>query len=455
MNWNNFQFTETFNHVRILIAGFGKEGISTYHFLTKYCKPKNIFITDDNPSITKGFNIPYIPFSEFSNISSNIDLIIKSPGYPLRQLHVFPPEKITSQTDLFLRWFHSKTIGITGTKGKSTISSLIYHIINGNGKSVLLAGNIGIPVFDLFEKDEPEWVVLELSANQLEIIHRSPHIALLNNIYEEHLDYFGSFESYAKAKSNILLYQSSMDYALIHYSLKNFSVVPMIQSNLLAYGYPCCFSSTPGIALDEKNFIFYNNLLSKKIIPFQKDIIPLVGKHNLENISGALLACHLVGISFETAIESIYTFKPLPHRLEKVGTFRGITFINDSISTIPQATIHALTSLHNVHTLILGGYDRGIDYHILIDYFLQYPNQPATIILLGQVGIKLQEYFKKFMIPQSYYFANNMEEAVKLAYEHTPAGKVCLLSPAASSYDQFKNFEDRGNQFKEWCIKLM
>lgn len=454
MSWNNFSFTKIFTQKRILIAGFGKEGQSSYRFLTKFCQPASIFVTDDNPTSINEQNINFIPSSELSHLSTSIDLVLKSPGYPLKHLNFFPEEKITSQTDLFLRWFHPKIIGVTGTKGKSTLSSLIYHIIRESGISALLGGNIGIPIFDLFEYDEPEWIVLELSANQLEINHRSPHIALFNNLFEEHLDYFKTFESYARAKSNILLSQEKQDFSLIHYSLKNSFFIQKAPGTLLIYGHSHGLYAVPGISVAENSFVFSNELLKTGIFPFNSSDIPLVGKHNLENISGALLACHLAGISIDKALESVYSFKPLPHRLERIGTFHGITFINDSISTIPQATIQALESLENVHTLIVGGFDRGIDYQPLLDYLKQHPNHPSTLILMGQVGKKIYENRWNFPLPQGLHFATDMEEAVRLAYQHTPAGCICLLSPAAASYDQFKNFEERGEQFKKWCEKI-
>jgi len=451
MSWKNFDLSPWFQDKKILIAGYGKEGKSTHRTVLPYAS--QIWVTDSQSLSFGDKKTQFIPENELEQLKEKVDLIIKSPGYPLKKLNIFPTEKITSQADLFLSWFRHKVIGVTGTKGKSTLATLIYHVLKENCVKVLLGGNIGIPAFDLLSEEEPTWVVLELSANQLETLHFAPHIALFNNLYEEHLDYFGSYENYQKAKWNIVLKQEQNDWALLHVSLLGALEITQAKSTLMLYGQPSDHFSLPGIAIADQAFLFYQNM-QRKVFSFSPDKIPLVGRHNLENCSGALLAAWMCGIPFKKSIESLYTFTPLPHRLEKVGIFRDILFVNDSISTIPQATIAALESLKSVHTLILGGYDRGIHYQSLAEYFKSHPHYPALLLLVGQSGKRMYELFREQKIPQTFIWTNTLEEAVKKVFELTPPGNICLLSPASASYDQFKNFEERGEVFKNLCKTL-
>jgi len=303
------------------------------------------------------------------------------------------------------------------------------------------------------KKTEPEWIVLEISANQLELIHIAPHISLFNNLYEEHVDYFGTVDSYAKAKWKIILKQTVNDFGLLHTSLLTSAEVKQAKSQLLLYGQHPDHSYPSGVAVSDHAFSLFHNH-QRTVYPFNPKKIPLLGWHNLENCSGALLASWLCNIPIDHAINAIYSFSPLPHRLEKVGTFRDITFINDSISTIPQSTIAALESLKNVHTLILGGYDRGIDYQLLVDYIKSHPRSPALLLLLGQTGKRLKQLFREQQISQPFLWVDTLEKAVEKAFELTPPHQICLLSPASASYDQFKNFEERGNAFKTLCKNL-
>ncbi len=400
---------------RILILGFGREGRSSLRFIEKYMPEATVAVADKNPiEGVKHFG------SEYLDAMYDYDIVIKTPGISLKDFDTKGVE-ITSQTDLFFSQFHAQTIGISGTKGKSTTTSLIFHLLKSSGRDAILTGNIGIPCFDIMEEIKPESIVVyELSAHQLEYVHNSPRVGVLLNVFEEHLDHFGSFERYKSAKINLLRFMGENDTAIIHESLLN-------------------------DALD----LFVNNKVFS-LFDFDDEIdrtaLPLKGEHNYMNVKAALLACDTYGVDYRELIPFLYTFKPLEHRLEPVGTFGGVTFYNDSISTIPQAAISACEALQKVDFLLLGGMDRGIDYQPLADYLKTHPVE--HLLFTGKAGERMMQLMDGISTA-SMAFYSTMDEAFAYIYNHAKQGDVVLLSPAASSYDLYKNFEERGAKFKQ------
>ena len=346
------------------------------------------------------------------------DLVIKTPGISLKDFDTKGVE-ITSQTDLFMSQFHAQTIGISGTKGKSTTTTLIHHLLKESGHDAILTGNIGIPCFDVMDQIKPgSIVVYELSAHQLEYVHNSPRVGVLLNVFEEHLDHFGTFERYKHAKFNLLRYMGEDDFAVVHDSL-------MMEA----------------LALGVNNVVFPNMEFD-----IDEEALPLLGPHNLLNVKAALCACSAYGVDVREVIPYLYSFKPLEHRLERVGTFGGVTFVNDSISTIPQATIAACRTLGRVDFLLLGGFDRDIDYQPLVEYMAGHP--VPHLLFTGKAGERMMGMMQARGVEAHLQPYANMEEAFDYLRSHAQKGDVCLLSPAASSYDQYKNFEERGAKFK-------
>lgn len=346
------------------------------------------------------------------------DIVIKTPGISLKDVDVKGVE-ITSQTDLFLSQFHRQTIGITGTKGKSTTTSLIHHLLKSSGHDAILTGNIGIPCFDIMEQiHEDSIVVYELSAHQLEYVHNSPRVGVLLNVFEEHLDHFGTFERYKQAKFNLLRFMDAGDYAVIHDSL-------MMET----------------LEMGVNNVVF-----SWMDFDIDEEALPILGPHNLLNAKAALCACLEYGLDVRELIPHLYSFKPLEHRLEPVGTFGGVTFVNDSISTIPQAAIAACQTLGKVDFLLLGGFDRDIDYRPLAEFLNEHV--VPYLLFTGKAGERMMQLIKDAGVQGQMTSYASMEEAFNFIKDHARSGDVCLLSPAASSYDQYKNFEERGRKFK-------
>lgn len=430
---------------RILILGFGREGKSTLAFVKKHLPEAVVAVADKNEMEgVKHFGASYL------EAMYDYDIVIKTPGISLKDFDTKGVE-ITSQTDLFFNQFRKQTIGISGTKGKSTTTSLIYHLLKSAGRDAILTGNIGIPCFDVMEDIKPESIVVyELSAHQLEYVHQSPHVGVLLNIFEEHLDHFGTFERYKSAKLNLLRFMDKDDTAIIHESLRDGVSTSSTSS---ATKVP-----EPVEGPIHKVVVFSQFDISNLV---DSTSLPLKGDHNLLNVKAALLACDAYGVDYHELIPYLYTFKPLEHRLEPVGTFGGVSFVNDSISTIPQATIQACKALGRVDFLLLGGFDRGIDYQPLADYLKE--NPVPHLLFTGKAGERMMRLMAGFgegagiEIPDeivsplqglvlTHY--STMEEVFAYIAAHAQKGDVVLLSPAASSYDQYKNFEERGRKFK-------
>lgn len=418
------------NGKRILIAGFGREGKSTLRFLQKYMPDAIVGIADRNESAFQDVDKEKYSLyfgDDYLKVSSDYDVVIKTPGISVKDVDI-DFSKITSQTDLFLEAFHSQVIGITGTKGKSTTSTLIYHLLKESGNDVILAGNIGIPILDCVDDiNERTIVVYELSAHQLQFINKSPHVGILLNVFEEHLDHFGTFEKYKEAKINVLRYMSDGDFAIVNQSIANGQ------------------QSTVVHCIDFENADFED-------YDINWDEIPLLGEHNRRNVKAALCACKSYGLSLESLIPHLYTFKSLEHRQEFVGVFNGVKFFNDSISTIPQATIAALKTIKDVNFLLLGGFDRGIDYEPLVTYLKG--NVLPYILITGQAGQTIKTKLQMAGYNGNILDYTDMQSAFEIIRELSKNGDVCLLSPAAASYDRYKNFEERGRVFKDLANKF-
>ena len=410
---------------RILIAGYGREGQSAERLIKKILPEAPVTVAtqveDGKWKAASGEWRTDWPF----------DAVIKSPGIPTFHL---PPDgyHLTSLTDLFLQVYGDKTVGVTGTKGKSTTASLIHHLLPGS----ILAGNIGVPLFDVIEElDEHSLVVAELSCHQLEVLHRSPHVAVLLNLYQEHLDHYVDYMGYKMAKMQIALHQHPGDhfyYCTDNEELRSLveSVECRVESELHPY-------SIYDITDEERELL---------------DVCPLEGEHNRSN---ALVACRVSALMTRQSLSNLHsplsTFKGLRHRMEQVGVYCGITWYDDSISTIPAATIAAVKALGRVDTLILGGFDRGIDYSPLVAFLQQNPID--NLVFVGAAGRRIHSAAQP-LSHSATLVEDDYTRIVPWCAEHTPQGGVVLLSPAAASYDAFKNFEVRGDFYKEQILKL-
>ncbi len=429
---------------KILILGFGREGKAAYQFIRRELPQQVLTIADRREIDTCGVERAIVIMGQkYQENLQKYDLILKSPGIVLEDKSPEVLKKVTSQTELFLNAFSKQVVGITGTKGKSTTASLTYHILKQVHPNCLLMGNIGIPAFDLCDQiDEDTIIVYELSCHQLEYIRVSPHVAVLLNLFEEHLDHYGTYENYRYAKENICRYQKEDD-VFICDMLHAEDVTPL-QPKLITVS-----SENREASLYVKEGII--NYEGHKLAVCPEDS-KLVGKHNLYNIGVAYAICQLYGVSDEQFMAALKTYEPLPHRLQNVGTYDGVTFYDDSISTIGETTIQGIKSLPNVGTILLGGMDRGVDYTELAQYLLI--SKVKNIILMPDTGKRIQQLLsvlsKGSFNEKKVLLADSLKEAVEMAKKITKKGEICLLSPAAASYGFFKNFEERGDYFQRY-----
>ena len=412
----------------ILILGFGREWKTSYNFIRKHLPNKHFTILDENQIWEINDENTDIIIEKISiERLKQFDLIVKTPWISFKWMNT-EWLNITSQLELLLEVDRQNVIAITGTKGKSTTTTLLYEVVKNQKENTFLLWNIWVPIFEQIENfDEDSTLVIECSSHQLQYIKTSPHIAILLNLYPEHLDHYNNLKEYYDSKLNIFKYQTGWDFAIV----------------------------------DEQVSDYINNLKSKnteiwKDILVQWDFVVLNWKeiynvnekrnllweHNLRNIMNIFVVCDILWLDFEKAKKVISEFKPLEHRMELVWTFDWVTYYNDSIATIPESTINSLKSIPNVNTLILWWMDRWIDYSKLIDFVNS--SNVENVICLPKTGHDLIPSLTK-----KTYKVDNLLEAVKIAKEVTKKWSVCLLSPAASSYTFFKNFEERGRMFKE------
>jgi len=442
---------------KILILGFGREGQSSYNLIRSLFPQQLLTIADTNENLNRNNSvlsddkqINYILGKEYLNTLYDFDIILKSPGITLKDLEYdLSTDKVTSQTEIFLELFSSQTIGITGTKGKSTTSSLIFHIIKQVTNNVVLVGNIGQPPFNLLNSiNNSTIIVYELSSHQLEKITIAPHISILLNLYQEHLDHYNSFIDYQLAKFNITKYQDHHDFFI--YNADDRLICNLVDKYNLDRNY-FQFSLNQevknGSYINNNDIIFkYKNTYSQTYHIDNKR--KLKGDHNLLNIMAAINACKLLNIPDISISNGINTFDSLPHRIEFIGKFNNINYYDDSIATIPEATIQAIKTLTSVDTLILGGFDRGINYLGLMQFLSN--SAIKNLIFIGKAGKRMYELINGMnTIEKQSFLVSTYEEALIIAKRHTKPNGICLLSPAAASYDQFKNFEERGNKFRE------
>ena len=450
-----------FENKKILILGFGMEGYSTYSLIRRHLPNQMLYISDANPNacdkyedVLKDNNIQILPQEEYLKDLEKFDVIMKTPGLSFKDIDTSKfIDKIKSQIELFLEFVDVFTIGVTGTKGKSTTSSLIYDIISKQREDVHLLGNIGVPLFDEIDRlTNNSIVVLELSSHQLEFVQVAPNIAILLNLFEEHLDHYKSYEHYINAKLNICKYQKENDYFL--YSIDNECLKEHVQKigDLKQNVYEISFNGSSKLCSKDSLIVRDGD----KVVTENREILytdsaerKILGDHNFSNIMFAMTVAKIMNLDLAKAAKDVYEFKPLPHRMEFVGEIDGVKYYNDSIATIPASTINVIETLKNVNTLIIGGKDRGIDYTEFAEFLGK--TEIEHLMCLPDTGWKIADMVVNENMEK--YIVHNMEEAVRFAKELTKKGTICLLSPAASSYGFFKNFKERGNLFKKYVLE--
>ena len=437
---------------RVAIWGFGKEGHAALLAL-RHCfpdKPLTLFCSEAEAATGKHNepdrlaarassegNLTIVTGAPDLEALRRFDIVIKSPGISPYKLPAAAALRAGVQfTSGSALWFaehpHARTICVTGTKGKSTVTALIAHILRKSGKCVALAGNIGLPLLELVEPArEPDWWVIELSSFQTHDFGGAPTVAVVNNLAEEHLDWHGTRERYAADKLAIGAHAQR----LVVNAEQSLLLATQIHPARTTFGTPTGWHVAEGkIRRDVEDVL----LLAT---------IPLPGLHNAQNVCAALAAIDAAGFDASALAAHVETFKPLPHRLQTLGRRDAIDYINDSIATTPFATIEALRSLGGRQVAVLvGGYDRGLDWRLFVDYVDQQP--PAAIVTMGANGTAIASALRtitrpRFVLAESATLADAMAQAKMLL----PSGGTVLLSPGAPSFDQFHDYAERGREF--------
>ncbi len=418
-----------FEHKNILIWGYGMEGKSTYNFIRSLLPEQTLTIVDKKIENVKD-TTNTILLSEEDAHFNDYDLIMKAPGIVVPS--TIDKSKITGQAPLFLKHYRNQTIGVTGTKGKSTTTSIIAKVLSTKYKTFLV-GNIGKACFDVIDElTEDALVAFEISCHQLEYSTYSPHVAIYINLFDEHLDHYGTFENYGRAKDQIFLHQKEDDILIIHEDIQNRA------------------GNRDKICIG-KDIYAIGHVLHNGNKQLEVKECSLKGEHNYQNLAVAYKVAELYGIRDEEFLEAVKEFKPLKHRLEVIGTVDGVVYVNDSISTIGETCIQALDTYPNTSVVLIGGMDRGIHYDKLEEAL--FTRKDVQVIFMYATGKRIHKEMKEKGLDRSdLYDVEDLDEAVALAKKIARPNSVCMLSPASTSYDHFKNFEARGEYFRKLVL---
>ena len=442
----------------LIVLGGGESGVGAAYLASQ--NGISVFLSDKNLIELKYKEILIDNGIEFEEGTHSIDKvlkaseIVKSPGIPNDSVLINDIIKknipIISEIEFASRFTNAKIIGVTGSNGKTTTVSLIYHILKTSGLNVGIGGNIGNSLAFLIAKNKFDYIVLELSSFQLEWTNKfKPAIAVITNLSPDHLErYDYSFEKYVDAKFNIVNNQTSSDY-LIYNSQDNTIDNELKSRKISSSKIP--FSLTKG-RLSNQTYIEKNSLkseINKNQFMISLENLSLKGKHNVQNSMAAATVAHLLKITNQDIKESLSNFQSINHRMENVLTIQKVKYINDSKATNVNAVYYALDSMKNSTVWIVGGVDKGNDYNELLPLVRE---KVKAIICLGLDNKKIIETFSS--ISDLILETTSMSEAVNFAYKIAKPNDAVLLSPACSSFDLFEDYEDRGNQFKECVRKL-
>ena len=463
INENLEEFNNYLKFKKVAIIGLGVSNLPLLDYMYEKNAKVTVFDEKEEKDIEKNIleKLKNYKFDYFlgKNCFENLkgfDIIFRSPSFLPTRKELVEEEKrgaiITSEIEMLMKLTRATIIGVTGSDGKTTTTSLIYSILKNAGYNTYLGGNIGIPLFTKLNEMKPnDIVVLELSSFQLMGMDVSPHIGVITNITPNHLNIHKDYQEYINAKKNIFKYQNKDDYIILNYDNDiTRNCAKEAKSKVIFFS---------GKEKLENGFIVDNKIIKKcedgirTHILDCKDVL-LRGEHNFENIATAIAATSSL-VDIDKSIDTIKEFKAVEHRLEYVRTIDDVKWYNDSVSSSPTRTIAGLKSFDEDIVLIAGGYDKNLDYTPIAKPILK---KVKTLILLGQTSGKIFDAVKEEEEKENknidIFMVNTLEEAVNLARKQAKVGEIVLFSPASASFDMFKNFADRGNKFKDLVNKL-
>lgn len=449
--------------MKIGIVGWGLEGQSAFRYFG--AEHEYLIVNeeprDDFPSEDNKVRVQFLTGQRAPGITSNVtdlsylngledcDKVVYTPTSYVNLKRRFKEDKqfwpkATSIWHVFFETVKTKNlIGVTGTKGKGTTSTLIYEMLKASGKKVFLGGNVGVPVLDFVRDVMPDdWVVLEVSSFQLYSLTYSPHIAVCLMIIPEHMDWHSDMKDYTEAKANIFRHQKPDDIAIyfadneISKKLANYSA-----------GQKIPYFKSPGAYLNQ-----YGKVAVGETEIIDKSEIKLLGEHNLQNICAALTAVWQISQDVNAVRKVLSTFAGLEHRLEFVRELNGVKYYDDSFGTTPETAIVAMKSFEAPKIMILGGSDKGADFEELAETVKN--SNVKHVIVIGQIADKIVDALEQVGYKDVTTGLTTMPEIVKKARGLAQLGDVVLLSAAAASFGLFKDYKDRGNQFKQAVAEL-
>ena len=442
---------------RLVVLGGGESGVGTAILAKK--ENFDVFLSDMGQikdkykQLLEEYGIAYEEGQHTEDLILNADEVMKSPGIPKKAALIQKLEEkgvsIISEIEFASRYTDAKIIAITGSNGKTTTTSLMFHILKQAGLNVGLGGNIGKSFAKSVAEDNFDYYVLEVSSFQLDDIKTDfkPYVAILLNITPDHLDQYNyQFDLYAKSKFRITENQDENDYFI--YNLddpKTMDIIDQIDIRAIRKPFTMMEASNEAYADNE---LFRVNDSNGDFTMLVNDL-GLIGKHNVSNSLAAAVAAKIININNEELRKSLSDFKSVEHRLEPVLTIGGIDFINDSKATNVNATYFALESMTKPVVWIVGGKDKGNDYNEVLPFVKK---KVKAIVCLGVDNSKLIEFFSPYI--ETIVETNNMKDCVEQSYKLASKGETVLLSPACASFDLFSGYEDRGDQFKENVRKL-
>lgn len=457
------EFNKFLDSKKVAIIGMGVSNLPLLDYF--YDKNAKVTVFDKNtPSdeiMEKINKYRYeVEIGEY-NLSrlNGFDIVFRSPSVlPTREELVTAANKgaiITSEIEMVLKLAPCKIIGVTGTEGKTTTTSIIYEILKSSGKNCFLGGNIGKPIFTEIKNMKPEdIVVLELSSFQLMEMEVSPDISVVTNMYPDHLNIHSSYEEYQQAKKNIFLHQNENGVVILNYDNEiTRKFADEVKSNLVYFSSLQKLKN--GYVYDRKDETIKRFANGKSENILKKQEIKLRGIHNYENICAALAATASI-VDEKSQIKAIKEFNGVEHRLEFVRELNGVKYYNDSIGTSPASTIAGLNAFDENIILLAGGSDKGLDYTEIGETIAK---KVRVLLLTGPTAEKIENATKLAMNKAGketveIIHCKDLQEAVSTANEKAKSGEIVLMSPASASFDAFKNFIERGIKFKEFVNNL-
>jgi len=443
-----------FKNNKILILGFARSGYEAAKVLAK--RGNDIVVTDGksnhNQEKIKELEDLGVRFVLGENpielVDKSVNYLIKNPGVPINHEYVVKARELNieviNEVEMAYRLFPEgiKLIGITGTNGKTTTTTLIYEMIKKDGKSVYLTGNIGFPLCSFLDKlNKDDIVVMETSCQQLENLYRfKPDIAIMTNLFEAHIDFFNTYDAYKKVKAKIFKNHTEDDIAILN--IENEDVISVTKDIKSKVRYFSSNKEINGCYIKDAAIYYYE----EKIVDLSD--IKLVGYHNYENIMASILVVKELGVSNESIVSLLKEFGGVEHRVEFVRELNKRRFYNDSKATNITSTQIALSAFNDSTIIILGGMERGQDFNELKDYM----KNVKFIVCYGECRDRIKEFGDSLGIETKVF--DNLREAINSSYDLSSEDDVILLSPCAASWDQYKDFEERGNEFKQIVNEL-